>query len=153
MLAIGDSVMLGATAALKQQLPDVIVDAKVGRYITEGIDIVRRYKARGQLPPVVVVQLGNNGPIDEKELTTYHPDARRIMTAYVAGVNAFLDVSQVRPVEFNFMAKSWCIVHAGSSIGRDSTSSPPTVAKGFGVPVASLASVFRYDFCAPVIGS
>lgn len=30
------------------------------------------------------------GPADDRELTTYHPDARRIMTAYVAGVNAFI---------------------------------------------------------------
>src|SRR5690606_38086069 len=30
------------------------------------------------------------GPVDDKELTAYHPDARRIMRAYVAGVNAFI---------------------------------------------------------------
>lgn len=43
------------------------------------------------------------GPVDEDELTRYHPDARRIMTAYVAGVNAFIDEanrSGKLPVEF-----------------------------------------------------
>ena len=30
------------------------------------------------------------GAIDDKELSTYHPQARQIMTAYVAGVNAFI---------------------------------------------------------------
>ena len=43
------------------------------------------------------------GAIDEKELTVYHPDARRIMTAYVAGVNAFIQEagrSGKLPVEF-----------------------------------------------------
>jgi penicillin amidase len=33
------------------------------------------------------------GPIDDQELSTYHPEARKIMTAYVAGVNAFIDAA------------------------------------------------------------
>ena len=43
------------------------------------------------------------GAIDDRELTTYHPEARRIMTAYVAGVNALIaDVTRSGklPVEF-----------------------------------------------------
>jgi penicillin amidase len=41
------------------------------------------------------------GPIDSKEFTPYHPDARRLMTAYVAGVNAFIRLHRERlPVEF-----------------------------------------------------
>ena len=43
------------------------------------------------------------GPIDDRELSTYHPDARRIMTAYVAGVNALIadaTRSGKLPVEF-----------------------------------------------------
>jgi penicillin amidase len=43
------------------------------------------------------------GPSDDAELTVYHPDARRIMTAYVAGVNAFIDTATAAgtlPVEF-----------------------------------------------------
>src|SRR5688572_25901493 len=43
------------------------------------------------------------GPVDDRELTTYHPEARRIMTAYVAGVNAFISEASKAgklPVEF-----------------------------------------------------
>ncbi|MEX2663651.1 MAG: penicillin acylase family protein [Vicinamibacterales bacterium] len=43
------------------------------------------------------------GPVDDAELSVYHPDARRIMTAYVAGVNAFIDKATAAgalPVEF-----------------------------------------------------
>jgi penicillin amidase len=43
------------------------------------------------------------GAIDDKELTSYHPDSRRIMNAYVAGVNAFIaeaTASGKMPVEF-----------------------------------------------------
>jgi penicillin amidase len=43
------------------------------------------------------------GPVDDKELSIYHPEARTIMTAYVAGVNAFIDAAMKSgklPVEF-----------------------------------------------------
>ena len=41
------------------------------------------------------------GPIDERELTVYHPEARRLFTAYVNGVNAFINANRERlPVEF-----------------------------------------------------
>ena len=43
------------------------------------------------------------GPLDEKELGAYHPEARAIMTAYVAGVNAFIAEAVsagTLPVEF-----------------------------------------------------
>lgn len=43
------------------------------------------------------------GGVNDAELTSYHPDARRIMTAYVAGVNAFIaDAARSGrlPVEF-----------------------------------------------------
>ena len=43
------------------------------------------------------------GPVDDKELASYHPDARKIMTAYVAGVNALIEEATVAkrlPVEF-----------------------------------------------------
>jgi len=43
------------------------------------------------------------GPVDDAELSVYHPDARRIMTAYVAGVNAFIEQATAAgtlPVEF-----------------------------------------------------
>ena len=41
------------------------------------------------------------GPIDDRELTAYHPDAKRLMSAYINGVNAFISANQARlPVEF-----------------------------------------------------
>lgn len=41
------------------------------------------------------------GPMDEREWTAYHPDAKAIMTAFVAGVNAYIAQHQDRlPVEF-----------------------------------------------------
>lgn len=43
------------------------------------------------------------GPADEKELTLYHPEGRKIMTAYAAGVNALIDEAtrqNTLPIEF-----------------------------------------------------
>jgi penicillin amidase len=41
------------------------------------------------------------GAIDDRELTAYHPEAKRLMTAYVGGINAFISANQRRlPVEF-----------------------------------------------------
>ena len=45
--------------------------------------------------------LKHRGPTSDAELTVYHPDARRLMTAFVAGVNAFIAQHGDRlPVEF-----------------------------------------------------
>ena len=41
------------------------------------------------------------GPMDVAEWTTYHPEARALMTAYVNGINAFIAQHSDRlPVEF-----------------------------------------------------
>ncbi|HEY5859973.1 MAG TPA: acyltransferase family protein [Actinomycetota bacterium] len=60
MLAIGDSVMLGAASKLAEQ--GVWVDAKVGRQFKEGVELVTALNAGGLLGDVLVVHLGNNGP-------------------------------------------------------------------------------------------
>ena len=64
ILAVGDSVMLGASGALQQAIPGIGVDAAVSRQFTTGIDILRSVRDRGELPGTVVVHLGTNGPID-----------------------------------------------------------------------------------------
>jgi penicillin amidase len=41
------------------------------------------------------------GPVDDEELRSYHPDTRRIMTAFAGGINAFIrDHASRLPVEF-----------------------------------------------------
>jgi penicillin amidase len=41
------------------------------------------------------------GPMDDREWTSYHPEGRRIFTAYAAGVNAFIkERAENLPVEF-----------------------------------------------------
>ena len=41
------------------------------------------------------------GPMDDREWTSYHPEGKRIFTAYAAGVNAFIaERANNLPVEF-----------------------------------------------------
>ena len=61
VVAYGDSVMLGASAALAQALPGIRVNAVVGRQPTALMGCLRQLRTTGQLAPVVVVHSGDNG--------------------------------------------------------------------------------------------
>jgi len=61
--AIGDSVMLASAAALAADLPGVYLDAKVGRQMQTGVQLVRELAASGSLRHYVVIGLGTNGAI------------------------------------------------------------------------------------------
>jgi len=66
VLAIGDSVMLDAATDLKQDLgPSSVVDAVVGRQVSDGIDRLTAYRAAGRLTGLtaLVIGLGTNGPM------------------------------------------------------------------------------------------
>lgn len=61
VLAIGDSVMLGAASYLRRSSLDVEVDARVGRNVIDAVKRLTERKAAGQLGRVVILHLGNNG--------------------------------------------------------------------------------------------
>ena len=63
VVCIGDSVMLGASSALRKELPGCYIDAAVSRYVGEGVRIAEQLKASGKLGKVVLIHLGTNGPI------------------------------------------------------------------------------------------
>ena len=68
VFALGDSVMVGAASELLRQLPCISIDAKVGRQLAEGIRIIAERKTNGLLSNTVIIHLGNNGPIDPKQI-------------------------------------------------------------------------------------
>ncbi len=70
VLAIGASVMETAAPDLERRIPDITVDASVGRQFDAVIERLDEYRARGALPPVVVVQIGENGPITDADVAT-----------------------------------------------------------------------------------
>ena len=67
VLAIGDSVMLGAVREIRRQFSSVEVNAAVSRQFNDGIRILRARLAAGTLPDIVVIHLGTNGPISKRQ--------------------------------------------------------------------------------------
>lgn len=62
-VCIGDSVMLGASPAIRQVLPGCYIDAEVSRYVGGGLEVTQSLAAQGRLGNIVVIALGTNGPI------------------------------------------------------------------------------------------
>ncbi len=67
VLAIGDSVMLRAAPQLKEALPDIEVDAEVGRHLSLGAAVIQSYKDKGRLGDSVIIHLGSNGGINDEQ--------------------------------------------------------------------------------------
>ena len=88
VLAIGDSVMLGAKWALQEAMPGIVVDAAVSRQVWDAPGILGYYKAKGLLPRTVVVHLGTNGRVT--------PDAvDQVMRAIGPGHTVYLLTARV----------------------------------------------------------
>lgn len=67
ILAVGASVMLAAIGPLQDRL-HAKVDAAVARQPSEIAQRLREYRTAGELPPMVVVQTGENGPLHRDDL-------------------------------------------------------------------------------------
>jgi hypothetical protein len=61
VVAIGDSVMLGAVNALCAAIEGISVDAAVSRQVSTGIQMLQAWRDAGVLGDVVIVHLGTNG--------------------------------------------------------------------------------------------
>lgn len=68
VVAVGDSVMLGASSAVNRLLPGVRLDAKVGRQFNQLLSVVAWYSQNGYVEGSVVVHLGTNGLFSDKDL-------------------------------------------------------------------------------------
>jgi peptidoglycan/LPS O-acetylase OafA/YrhL len=74
VLAVGDSVMLGAAGALSRDVRHIAIDAVVARQPGAAIDRLLAYRTAGSLPPRVVVHIGDNGAV-------YYADWQRLKAA------------------------------------------------------------------------
>ncbi len=61
VLAIGDSVMLGAKSALEKRMPGILVDAMVNRQVKAGALLAAQLLAAGRIGRCVIIHLGTNG--------------------------------------------------------------------------------------------
>ena len=69
ILAIGDSVMVGAAPELQERFGAAItISADIGRQQADVLELIDGYGAAGRLPAVVIIQMGNNGPLIEGEM-------------------------------------------------------------------------------------
>ncbi|QRG70107.1 acyltransferase family protein [Brevibacillus choshinensis] len=66
--ALGDSVMLDVAPYLEKLLPGIVIDAKIGRQMSQAPDVVANLKAKGQLGNIVIIELGTNGSFSQKQL-------------------------------------------------------------------------------------
>jgi peptidoglycan/LPS O-acetylase OafA/YrhL len=75
ILALGDSVMLGCSSQLKRALHHhVRLDTTVGRQIEDTVNELQRLRRHHRLTKLVVLQVGNNGPL-------WYPDLVRLRHA------------------------------------------------------------------------
>jgi hypothetical protein len=87
VLAIGDSVMVGAQPGLVSKLgPQLTLNATVGRSAADVVALLRAYRAEGKVPRNVVVQVGANGPIGSAELDDLIAVLRPITHVYLVSV-------------------------------------------------------------------
>lgn len=63
--AIGDSVMLGATGALQDEIDGITVDAKESRQVRAAKEIAADMKKNGTLGDTVIIALGTNGTFNQ----------------------------------------------------------------------------------------
>jgi hypothetical protein len=69
ILALGDSVMLDCSSQLSTALQHrVRVDATVGRQIEDTVNELQRLRRHHHLTKIVVIQIGNNGPLWYRDL-------------------------------------------------------------------------------------
>ena len=71
VLAVGASVMLAAQSELERRF-GARVDAAVGRQPGAIIDRLASYREAGALPPNVIVQIGDNGPVWSADMQRLH---------------------------------------------------------------------------------
>lgn len=68
--AIGDSVLLDVSPKLKEFLPGIVIDGKVGRQMSEALEDTKQLESDRKLGKVVIIELGTNGLFSSKTLNS-----------------------------------------------------------------------------------
>ncbi len=67
-VAVGDSVMLGASGALQNAMPGLTVSAKVGRQFDTVLQVVQWFVSEGKAPGAIIIHAGTNGTFSDGDL-------------------------------------------------------------------------------------
>lgn len=65
---IGDSVIVGVEPYLKEMLPKITVEGKVGRQMSQARTVIEELRAQGKLGDHIIIELGTNGPFSKDQL-------------------------------------------------------------------------------------
>ncbi|MEK4962535.1 acetyltransferase [Bacillus mycoides] len=68
--AVGDSIMIDITPYLKNAFPNIRIDAKIGRQMSQAILAVEQLKNEGNLGSNVIIGLGTNGAFTKEQLAS-----------------------------------------------------------------------------------
>jgi hypothetical protein len=86
VVAIGDSVMLGAAKSLKERLgSSSYIDANKNRQFRDSDELVKELRKQKRLAPNLIIHLGNNGPVKSQEI--------KDLLAAAKGVQKFMFVT------------------------------------------------------------
>ena len=158
ILAVGDSVMLGASTELDAALgPELHIDAVVSRQPEATIARLFAYRAEGSLPRRVIVHIGDNGPV-------YWADIERLRAALagvplVVIVSVRVDTSWQSEVNGELLAAvkswpqatmaNWYAVSGGPGLLADGTHTTPQGAQLFASVIAAAIHHPRFRGIAP----
>ena len=98
-IAIGDSVLLGARSAVRNQLPGITVNADVGRQFNVLSWLIPVLRDSGDLRSTVVINLGTNGPPTESDLRKALDnlaDVRRVVLVTIRAPRSWQDLTNDR---------------------------------------------------------
>ncbi|MGH0945067.1 acyltransferase family protein [Bacillus mycoides] len=68
--AVGDSIMIDITPYFKNAFPNIRIDAKIGRQMSQAIPAVEQLKNEGNLGSNVIIGLGTNGAFTKEQLAS-----------------------------------------------------------------------------------
>lgn len=68
--AVGDSIMIDITPYLKNTFPNIRIDAKIGRQMSQAIPAVEQLKNEGNLGSNIIIGLGTNGAFTKEQLAS-----------------------------------------------------------------------------------
>ncbi|MED1060386.1 MULTISPECIES: acyltransferase family protein [Bacillus] len=68
--AVGDSIMIDIAPYLENAFPNIKIDAKIGRQLSQAIPAVEQLKNEGSLGNYVIIGLGTNGAFTKEQLVS-----------------------------------------------------------------------------------
>jgi peptidoglycan/LPS O-acetylase OafA/YrhL len=105
VVAIGDSVMLGAASSLRSR--GYVVDAVERRQYKNAIDIAQYLNESGQLGNVAIIHLGTNGPVSDETLDTVFGWLRPVPLVVVLTVRVGKDWQDPNNTKIRALPDRW----------------------------------------------